>query len=202
MKEKIKNFFKKAKSITIKILKKINKKAAVALGAVIVLAGAVVLNFLLVPEDIEKKNGKLDVAIDLSDVSAALADKEKEPESVSKDESEDMFAQMTMSRSKARDEAVEVLSDVAQSSTAIESMKKEALAELEQIAVDIECEANIESLIMAKGFDECVAVVNGDTASVIVRTDGLLANEVAQISEIVYEQAGVHPDNLNIIESK
>ncbi len=202
MKEKIKNFFKKAKSLTKKILKKINKKAAVALGAVIVLAGAVVLNFLLVPEDIEKKNGKLDVAIDLSDVSAALADKEKEPESVSKDESEDMFAQMTMSRRKARDEAVEVLSDVAQSSTAIESMKKEALAELEQIAVDIECEANIESLIMAKGFDECVAVVNGDTASVIVRTDGLLANEVAQISEIVYEQAGVHPDNLNIIESK
>ena len=202
MKEKIKNFFKKAKSLTMKILKKINKKAAVALGAVIVLAGAVVLNFLLVPEDIEKKNGKLDVAIDLSDVSAALADKEKEPESVSKDESEDMFAQMTMSRRKARDEAVEVLSDVAQSSTAIESMKKEALAELEQIAVDIECEANIESLIMAKGFDECVAVVNGDTASVIVRTDGLLANEVAQISEIVYEQAGVHPDNLNIIESK
>ena len=109
---------------------------------------------------------------------------------------------MTLSRRKARDEALEVLTGVAESSTAIDSMKQEALGELQQIAVDIENEANIESLVMAKGFNECVAVVNGDTASIIVKTDGLMANEVAQISEIVYEQTGIHPDNLNIIESK
>ena len=112
-----------------------------------------------------------------------------------------MFAEMTMSRRKARDEAMEVLTGVAQSSTAIDSMKQEALGEIQKIADYIECEANIESLIMAKGFEECVAIVNGDTASVIVKSDGLLDTEVAQISEIVYNQAGIHPDNLNIIES-
>ena len=69
-----------------------------------------------------------------------------------------------------------------------------------QIAHDIESESNIETLILSKGFARCVAVVNGDSASVIVKSAGLLPNEIAQISEIVYEQAGIVPANLKIIE--
>ncbi len=196
---RFKEFLKKAKEVLVKIAKRVNKKAVVAAAAVLVLLSAVLLNFLLVPDKEEKKKEGIDVAIDLSDVSAAVA--EKEEEKVSSESKDNAFAQMTLSRKKARDEALEVLTGVAQSSTAIDSMKQEALGELQQIAVDIENEANIESLVMAKGFEECVAVVNGDTASVIVKTEGLLDTEVAQISEIVYEQAGIHPDNLNIIES-
>ena len=95
-----------------------------------------------------------------------------------------------------------MLTGLAESSTAVESMKTEAMNELSQIAKDIESEANIESLINAKGYEQCVAVVNGDTASVLIKTDGLMENEVAQISEIVWQQAGIHPENLQIIESK
>ena len=202
MKEKVKNFFEKVKDITLKIVKRINKKAAVAVGAVIVLLGAIVLNYILLPEDKNEAAGKLDLALDLKDVSQAVAEKEKEEQAAANaEEKAGVFAEMTMSRRKARDEAMEVLTGVAQSSTAIDSMKQEALGEIQKIADYIECEANIESLIMAKGFEECVAIVNGDTASVIVKSDGLLDTEVAQISEIVYNQAGIHPDNLNIIES-
>ena len=53
---------------------------------------------------------------------------------------------------------------------------------------------------MAKGFEECVAIISGDNASIIVKSDGLLPNEVAQITEIVYEQAGILPTNMNIVE--
>ena len=202
MKEKVKNLFGKVKDITLKTVKRINKKAAVAVGAVIVLLGAIVLNYILLPEDKNEAAGKLDVALDLKDVSQAVAEKEKEEQTEANvEEKAGVFAEMTMSRRKARDEAMEVLTGVAQSSTAIDSMKQEALGEIQKIADYIECEANIESLIMAKGFEECVAIVNGDTASVIVKSDGLLDTEVAQISEIVYNQAGIHPDNLNIIES-
>ena len=202
MKEKVKNFFGKVKDITLKTVKRTNKKAAVAVGAVIVLLGAIVLNYILLPEDKNEAAGKLDVALDLKDVSQAVAEKEKEEQTAANvEEKAGVFAEMTMSRRKARDEAMEVLTGVAQSSTAIDSMKQEALDEIQKIADYIECEANIESLIMAKGFEECVAIVNGDTASVIVKSDGLLDTEVAQISEIVYNQAGIHPDNLNIIES-
>ncbi len=198
---KFKEAVNKTKTGIVSVAKKLNKKAVVAVGAVLILGVAVLLNFLLIPaEGVGDKKG-LDVAIDLSDVSAAVAEKERAEASAEGEEKADVFSEMTLSRKKARDEAKEVLTGVAESSTAIDSMKQEALGELQKLAEDIECEANIESLIMAKGFEECVAVVNGDTASVIVKTDGLLDSEVAQISEIVFEQAGVHPNNLNIIES-
>lgn len=198
---KFKEAVNRAKSGIVSVAKKVNKKAVVAVGAVLILGAAVLLNFLLIPAENTNDDKGLDVAIDLSDVSAAVAEKDSESASANSEESADVFAEMTLSRKKARDEAKEVLTGVAESSTAIDSMKEEALSELQKLAEDIECEANIESLIMAKGFEECVAVVNGDTASVIVKTDGLLDSEVAQISEIVFEQAGVHPNNLNIIES-
>ena len=198
MKEKLKEMWKKGSAV----FAKLNKKAVIAVCAVLILGLAVVLNFIIVPkaEGLQKKSDGLDVKLDLSDVSATIADKEaKEGES---GWTEDAFAQMTLSRRQARDEAVEVLTGLAESSTAVESMKTEAMNELSQIAKDIESEANIESLINAKGYEQCVAVVNGDTASVLIKTDGLMENEVAQISEIVWQQAGIHPDNLQIIESK
>ena len=79
-------------------------------------------------------------------------------------------------------------------------MRNSAYSDMQQIALDIEREAEIETLMNAKGFEECLAVVNGNTASVIVRTEGLTPGEVAQISEIVYLECGVLPEDLKIIE--
>ena len=79
-------------------------------------------------------------------------------------------------------------------------VQSDALSQISQIAADIENEAAIESLVRGKGFAECVAVISGDNANVIVRTDALLPNEVVQIQEIVYETAGILPANVKIIE--
>lgn len=197
---KLKEFGEK----TLELMKKLNRKAVIAAGAVVIIGVAVLLNFLLLPDDAVGEQKKLDPAVDLSDVAGAVADVEAEDASgEGADENvADAFAQMTLDRQQARDEAMEVLNAVAESDTAVDAMKEEAMSEIQQIAKDIECEANIESLVKAKGFEECVAVINGDTAQVIVKTDGLMENEVAQISEIVYEQASIVPDNLKIIESK
>lgn len=190
---------------TLEMMKKLNRKAVIAAGAVVIIGVAVLLNFLLLPDDAVENQKKIDPAIDLSDVAGAVADADEDAENASNEDAdedaEDAFAQMTLDRQQARDEAMEVLNAVAESDTAVDAMKEEAMNEIQQIAKDIECEANIESLIKAKGFEECVAVVSGDSAQVIVKTDGLMENEVAQISEIVYEQANIVPDNLKIIES-
>lgn len=188
---------------TLEMMKKLNRKAVIAAGAVVIIGVAVLLNFLLLPDDAVENQKKIDPAIDLSDVAGAVADADAENASNEDagEDAEDAFAQMTLDRQQARDEAMEVLNAVAESDTAVDAMKEEAMNEIQQIAKDIECEANIESLIKAKGFEECVAVVSGDSAQVIVKTDGLMENEVAQISEIVYEQANIVPDNLKIIES-
>jgi stage III sporulation protein AH len=68
------------------------------------------------------------------------------------------------------------------------------------MAQDIENEANIETLLKAKGFVECVAVISNSTATVIVKSEGLLPSDLAQITEIVYEQAGISPADIKVIE--
>jgi hypothetical protein len=53
---------------------------------------------------------------------------------------------------------------------------------------------------MAKGFEECVAVISNGNASIVVKSDGLTPAQLAQINEIVYEQASIKPVNVKIIE--
>ena len=86
------------------------------------------------------------------------------------------------------------------SEDALQETKDTALADISRIALDMEQEANIETLVMAKGFKNCVAVKSGDQISIIVESDGLLPNQVAQIKEIVYEETGIKPAGITIIE--
>ena len=109
------------------------------------------------------------------------------------------FSATQVSRQRARDEALEVLQSVVDNPEASEAVRAEALAGISAIAEEIQKEANIESLITAKGFEQCVAVLNGDTASIIVSADELLPAQLAQINTIVYEQTGIAPSGITII---
>ncbi len=168
------------------------KKTLIAVCAVLVLGCAVVLNFILQgnSDDIRTNNLAVDLSKDTVNSTPTL-----KPEEV-----KDYFASITLQRQQARDEAMEVLQTVAASSTALDEAKEAALTDINRLALDIEREANIETLIRSKGFEQCVAVINDQNCNVIVKTTGLLPGDVAQISEIVYEQAGILPDNLKIIE--
>ena len=187
--------FAEVRDKAITVINRIGRKGTVVICAVILVGFAVLLNLILFDGDAADK--KSNIAIDPDTLTANDPDREGED-----DEAPvyNYFESMQLSRQQARDEAMEVLKSVAESATAVDEMKADALDSIAQIAKDIECEANIETLILSKGFAQCIAVVNGDTASIIVKTDGLLPSEIAQISEIVYEQAGILPTNLKIIE--
>ena len=125
-----------------------------------------------------------------------------QPAGENNSQTNDYFASADLSRQQARDEALEVLQATVDASSSSEADVQSALAQIARIAEDIENESNIETLILAKGFDKCVTVINGDSASVVVSCEGegLLPTQVAQISTIVYEQAGILPDNVTIIQ--
>ena len=93
-----------------------------------------------------------------------------------------------------------MLQSVVDNESATETAKNEALAEINKLAKVMECEANIETLIVAKGFAECVAVISDEGASIVVKSDGLAAAQISQINEIVYEQAGIDPADIKIIQ--
>ena len=109
------------------------------------------------------------------------------------EEENSYFTATALSRSQSRDEAIDVLKLVT------EEAKAEAAAKISKIAVDMQNEANIETLVKAKGFEECVAIIGDDAVSVIVKAESLQANEAAQILAIAYETTGIAPQNISII---
>jgi stage III sporulation protein AH len=111
----------------------------------------------------------------------------------------DYFTSTALDRKEARDEALDVLKMVTESEEATEEAKAEAQAKISKIAVDIQNEANIETLVKAKGFDDCVAIISDGGVSVIVGAESLQAAQAAQILTIVYETTGINPENVSII---
>ena len=114
-------------------------------------------------------------------------------------ENNDYFTSTALDRKEARDEALDVLKMVTESNDATEEAKAEAQAKISKIAVDIQNEANLETLVKAKGFEDCVAIISDGAVSVIVGAESLQAAEAAQILTIVYETTGINPENISII---
>ena len=186
LKEKAKELFDRG----LELVKKVKTRHMIIAGSVLIIGAAVWLNFALFPSDAQNVDyGSSNME---DNVSAGAGDKLEN----------DYFSSTQLSRQKARDEALEVLQSVVDNEEAVDATKEQALSEISKIADDIRLESNIETLIMSKGFSQCVAVINGELVNIIVETDGLLANEVAQINEIVYEQTGTIPSNVKIIEKR
>ena len=117
-------------------------------------------------------------------------------------EPEDFFAMAIINRTQVRDDALEVLREIASNPDTLPDAKEDALASISEIADDMSAEANIETLIKAKGIGECVAVISGENCSVVVNTEGLFPEELTQITDIVYEQSGISVENITVVEAK
>ena len=112
---------------------------------------------------------------------------------------ENYFTATALNRQQSRDEAIDVLKLVSESNESTEEAKADANAKIAKIATDMQNENNIETLVKAKGFEECVAIISDNSVSVIVSADELQAAEAAQILAIVYDTTGISPENVSII---
>ena len=178
-----------------------NRRHLAAAASVLVIGFAVYLNWAMADTDHAVVEGST-----MGSGSAELSLNgvyEPEADVLSAEEvggADDYFAVSQINRQRARDEAIAVLQDVVEGAANLSDVQSDALSQISQIAVDIENEAAIESLVKGKGFSDCVAVISGGNVNVIVRSSALLPNEIAQIQEIVYETAGILPANVKIIE--
>lgn len=177
-----------------------NRRNLIAAASVLIIGFAVYLNWTMAAgEDMAAAEaGYTDAAA--ADSTSGVSASVSLPSDAPSDASDDYFAVSQINRQRARDEAIAVLQDVVEGSVHLGDVQSDALSQITQIAADIENEAAIESLVCGKGFAECVAVISGENANVIVRSEALLPNEVVQIQEIVYETAGILPANVKIIE--
>ena len=114
----------------------------------------------------------------------------------------DYFAAVRLSRQQARDSAVNLL----QETMAVSDQTKaaESSAELEDIVQTALTEAQIESLVIAKGYTDCVAYMSNEGVSVAVSAPegGLQSGDVAVIADIVTSQSEYTLDEIRIVEVK
>ena len=113
----------------------------------------------------------------------------------------DYFAAVRLSRQEARDSAVTMIQEaMAYSGTEEASASSyDTLDDIVQVAL---CEAQIESLVVAKGYSDCVAYIGDEGISVAVAApeEGLQQEDVAIIADIVMAQSDYAIDNIRVVE--
>ena len=119
-------------------------------------------------------------------------------------EDKDYFAASRLSREQARDEAVSTLKELSESETADQTAKDEAAAQISALAEDSVTEANIESMIRAKGYEDAVVMIGDESVNVVVSPPegGLQATDVTVIKDIVVAEAGVTAGQIKIVEAE
>ena len=112
----------------------------------------------------------------------------------------DYFAAVRLSRQEARDSAVNLLQEAMAYGDGSESEKSNE--QLEQIVQTALCEAQIESLIIAKGYTDCVAYMSDEGISVAVASPegGMQQEDVAVIADIVITQTGFTMEEIRVVE--
>ena len=112
----------------------------------------------------------------------------------------DYFAAVRLSRQQARDSALNLL----QEAMAYDDDTKaaESSQQLDDIVQTALSEATIESLVIAKGYTDCVAYMSGDGVSVAVASPegGLQTADVAVIADIVMTQSEFNLDQIRVVE--
>lgn len=101
----------------------------------------------------------------------------------------DYFASVRLSRQQARDSAVTLLQETMAYSP--EEDDENTSAQLEEIVQTALCEAQIESLVIAKGYTDCVAYISDNGISIAVASPegGMKDTDVALIADIVMAQS-------------
>ncbi len=176
-----------------KILSSKSARSIIVIAAVLLIGLAVYLNYRWFYDPVGSLGyGDNNMDDNFSDSESAGSDETGEGEN-------DYFTSTVLNRQQSRDEAIDVLKLISEDENASEEARAEAAAKISKIAVDIQNEANIETLVKAKGFENCVALIADDAVSVIVKAESLQANEAAQILAIAYETTGISPEKISII---
>ena len=119
-------------------------------------------------------------------------------------EGDDYFASARLTRQQARDSAISLLEDAAQQEDADQSVANQASESIQVLASYTLKEAQIENLVTAKGYTDCVAFIGDESVSVVVsaREGGLTDADVAKITEIVTDETGMEASQVKIIEAE
>ena len=112
------------------------------------------------------------------------------------------FDEARLTRQISRDEALELLQTAATAETASQETIDSAMDAIAAMASCSMQESQIENLLIAKDFSDCVVYIGNDAVTVAVPapSEGLSEEEVARITDIICNETEYEAAQLSIIE--
>lgn len=119
-----------------------------------------------------------------------------------KTDSDKYFEQARLSRQKTRDEALDTLQKTLKNTKLSDIDKKQATEKLSQIIQNMTNETDIENMLKAKGFRDCVASISDNKISLAVRpVKGELSKaDVSKIRDVVLSKTSISSQNIVVVE--
>ena len=193
----------------------IGKKQIILTCMTLMLGVAVYVNYSLTDNPVkEKKSISANADISSSqpeteescteDMNAedAAAENYGESKFVNGESAEDYFAQARLEKMTNRDEAVQTLQSIMGGGDITEDEMVTNALDAVEVSKLIESEGEIETLIKAQGIEDCVVYLDGESAKVVVKTEGLDKAKAAAIKDIILGEVTIPAENIRVFEVK
>lgn len=176
------------------------KKNMVAAGILVTVCCGIYVNWVYTGGNVDDLEDTLQTEKVMSDALLDLGEEAVSNTDGNVNTITDYFAAVRVSRQEARDQAVMLLQEAM--SYGDQTQVASNNAQLEWIIQTALMEAQIESLIIAKGFADCVAYMGDEGISIAVASPegGLQAADVALITDIVLSQSDLTLDDIYVVE--
>lgn len=115
-----------------------------------------------------------------------------------KSNAEEYFSKVRLEREQTQDELLDLAKEVIDATESSGKSKEEAVKQLNAISNMIQQQSNVENLIKAKGFDDCVAFIQNGECSVVVSGQELKSDLLIAIKDIVMGQTGLSFDKIRV----
>lgn len=189
---------------------KLRRRQLILASLILALGAAVYLNWQfsdntsLVATDILHPQKELGEARYVNNSKTSSLDENAYTETVANmsNETKEYFAKAKLERQRARDESSETIKKSLSDNQLSDEIKNESIKQVEEIAKSIQQESNIENLIKAKGFSECMAFIQNGECSVVVNPGTLNDSSVITIRDIVSGQGNIPFDKIKIAEAR
>lgn len=112
---------------------------------------------------------------------------------------ENFFIEYRLERDRTRSERIEILREIVSNTNSSAQMRQEAQQKLIKISDDIDKESKIENALIAKGFNDAIAVIQPDSVMVIIASNGFRDDEITRISDIIIKVTGCKLENVVIV---
>ena len=111
---------------------------------------------------------------------------------------DDYFAKSKLERDTMYSQMIETYENVLNSENALETQKQSATEEITKINNTKNSIMISENLLKTKGFENSVIFVNDESISVIIGTEELKEEEIAQIQNIISREMKANIENIHI----